>query len=152
MDCDPPTFLLPDQAPEAVHEVAFWLVQMSEDDPPADTVLGLACRVTTGAADTTLTVADCEAEPPGPVQVISNSVLLESGAVDHVPLTAMPPFQPPLARHWVARAAFHVRVEVPRSFTVVGEAVRVIDGAGTLVTVTCRDSVEDPPLPVQVRV
>ena len=92
-------------------------------------MLGLARSVTSGAAEVTVTVADCEAEPPGPVQVISNSVLLESCPVDHVPLTATAPCQPPLARHWVALAAFHCRFEMPEVLTVVGEAVRVIEGA-----------------------
>lgn len=89
----------------------------------------MARSVTSGAAEVTVTVADCEAEPPGPVQVISNSVLLESCPVDQVPLTATAPCQPPLARHWVALTAFHWRVEVPEVLTVVGEALRVIEGA-----------------------
>ena len=40
------------------------------DDPPLLTVLGLAERVTAGAARVTETVADCVALPPVPVQVI----------------------------------------------------------------------------------
>jgi hypothetical protein len=115
-------------------------------------VLGLARSVTSGPAEVTVTVADCDAEPPGPVQVTSNSVLLERCPLDHVPLTATAPCQPPLATHWVALAAFHSRVEVPAALTVVGEALRLIEGAAGRVTVICRDCVLEPPLPVQVRV
>ena len=132
----PLTLLVPDQSPEAAHEVAFSLVQVSDDAPPRWTVLGLACSVTSGAEAVTVTVVDCDAEPPGPVQVISNSVELDSRPVDHVPLVAMAPLQPPPARHWVALAALHLRVEVPRSLTVVGDAVKVIEGAERWVTVT----------------
>lgn len=32
--CEPLTLLLPAQLPEAVHDVAFWLVQEIEEEPP----------------------------------------------------------------------------------------------------------------------
>jgi hypothetical protein len=147
----PLTLLVPDQAPEATHEVAFSLVHVSDDTPPGWTVLGVACTVTCGAEEVTVTVVDCEADPPGPVQAISNSVLLDRWPVDHVPLEATAPFQPPPARHCVALAALQLRVDVPRSLTVVGEAVKVIEGAERRVTVTWRDSVVEPPLLEHVR-
>jgi hypothetical protein len=54
------------------------LFQVSVAEPPAATVLGLTCSVTSGAAAVTVTVAACDAVPPGPSQVSSNSVRLVS--------------------------------------------------------------------------
>lgn len=150
--CEPLTLLLPAQLPEAAHEAAFWLVHDSVAAPPAWTVLGFDCSVTAGAAEVTVTVVDCDAEPPGPVQVISNSVSFDSCPVAHVPLSAMSPCQPPVATHWVALSALQCRVELPELLTVVGEALKVTEGAAYGVTVTWRDCVVEPPLPVQVRV
>jgi hypothetical protein len=84
----------------------------------------------------TLTVVDCDTEPPGPVQVSSNSVALDRRPVDHVPLVATTPLQPPVAAHSVALAAVQLRLEVPKLLTVVGDAVKVIEGADRWVTVT----------------
>jgi len=50
--------VLPDHAPEAEHAVAFWLDQVSIEEPPELTVLGLACTVTAGGSAVTVTVAD----------------------------------------------------------------------------------------------
>ena len=60
---------LPDQPPEAV-QLALVEDQLSVDDPPVLTVVGLALRLTVGlgGADT-LTVTDLLALPPGPLQV-----------------------------------------------------------------------------------
>ncbi len=69
MDCEPLTALLPDQAPEAVQEVALVLDHVRVELAPLATVLGLAVKLTVGAADVTVTVADCAALPPAPVQV-----------------------------------------------------------------------------------
>ena len=69
MDCEPLTALLPDQAPEAVHDVALVDDQLNVEAPPLAMVLGLAVKLTVGAAAVTETVADCVALPPVPVQV-----------------------------------------------------------------------------------
>jgi hypothetical protein len=61
--------MLPDQAPEAVHEVALVADQVSVELLPLATVLGLAAKVSVGAGEVTETVADCVALPPVPVQV-----------------------------------------------------------------------------------
>jgi hypothetical protein len=61
--------LVPDQPPEAVHAVAFVELQLSVEVPPLLTVLGVAVKVTVGAAAETVTVADCVALPPAPVHV-----------------------------------------------------------------------------------
>ncbi len=69
VDCEPLVVLLPDQAPEAVHEAAFVLDHDSVEALPLATVLGLAPSVTVGAGRAvTVTVADCVALPPVPVQ------------------------------------------------------------------------------------
>jgi len=69
VDCEPLVALLPDQAPDAVHEVALVEDQLSVEEAPLAIVLGLAliCTVAVGCA-VTVTVADCEAVPPVPVQ------------------------------------------------------------------------------------
>jgi hypothetical protein len=69
VDCEPLAALLPDQAPEAVQEVALVADQVNVDLPPLATVLGLAAKVTVGAGEVTDTVDDCAALPPLPVQV-----------------------------------------------------------------------------------
>ncbi len=69
MDCEPLVASLPDQAPEAVQEVALVLDHVNVELAPLATVLGLAVKLTVGAGGVTVTVADCAALPPAPVQV-----------------------------------------------------------------------------------
>jgi len=69
VDCEPLVASLPDQAPDATHEVALVEVHDSVEAPPLVTVLGLALKLTVGAGEVTVTVADCAALPPAPVQV-----------------------------------------------------------------------------------
>ena len=69
MDCEPLTALVPDQPPEAVHEVALVDVQVRVELLPLATDPGLAVNVTVGVGAVTETVADCVALPPLPVQV-----------------------------------------------------------------------------------
>jgi hypothetical protein len=62
--------LAPDQAPDAVHEVALFDDQVRVDALPLSIVLGLALKLTVGEGFAlTVTVADCDALPPVPVQV-----------------------------------------------------------------------------------
>ena len=68
-DCEPLSALLPGQAPEPEHVVAFFADQVSIVAAPELTVLGLAVSVIEGAEAETVTMADCVAEPPVPVQV-----------------------------------------------------------------------------------
>jgi hypothetical protein len=79
---------VPDQSPEATQELAFSLDQVRVDEPPDFSELGLVWMVTVGGSALTVTVAAWVAEPPGPVQVSSYSVLLDRAPVDHVPLVA----------------------------------------------------------------
>jgi len=73
---EPVVALLPDQAPEAVHEVARVDDQFRVALAPLATVLGLEVSVTVGAAGAggvvvagvTLTVTDWVALPPAPMQ------------------------------------------------------------------------------------
>ncbi len=67
---EPLTALLPAQPPLAVHIVALRLDQVIVAAPPEFTVLGDALKVTVGVA-ATVTMTDCEASPPEPVQVNS---------------------------------------------------------------------------------
>ena len=67
VDCDPVMALVPDQAPDAVHEVALLDDHVNVELPPLDTALGPALSMTVGAAGLTETVADCVALPPAPV-------------------------------------------------------------------------------------
>lgn len=69
MDCEPLTAWLPDQAPEALHEVALADDQLNVEALPLATVLGLAVKLSVGAAPVIETVADWVALPPLPVQV-----------------------------------------------------------------------------------
>jgi hypothetical protein len=70
VDCEPFTGWLPDQVPEAVQEVALDDDQVNVELAPLATVLGLALRLTVGVCfGLTVTVVDCTALPPVPLQV-----------------------------------------------------------------------------------
>jgi hypothetical protein len=68
--CVPLRPLLPDHEPEAVQEVALADDHVNIEAAPLATVLGLALRLTVAVGfGLTVTVADCAALPPAPVQV-----------------------------------------------------------------------------------
>jgi hypothetical protein len=68
--CEPLVALLPDQPPEAVQAVALTDDQAKMELAPLATVLGLAPMLTlTVGFALTVTVADCAAFPPSPLQV-----------------------------------------------------------------------------------
>jgi hypothetical protein len=71
VDCVPLVALLPDQPPDAVHAVALAADQLKVDAFPVLTELGVAEKLTVGAAavDFTETAADPVALPPEPVHV-----------------------------------------------------------------------------------
>ncbi len=69
VDCVPLAALVPDQAPDAVQLVVLVDDQFSVALPPLVMALGPTLSVSTGAAALTVTVADCAALPPDPVQV-----------------------------------------------------------------------------------
>jgi hypothetical protein len=67
--CEPLMLMDPDQAPDAVQEVALDVDQLSVDLLPLATVLGFAARLMLGTGWVTDTVADCDALVPLPAQV-----------------------------------------------------------------------------------
>jgi hypothetical protein len=69
VDCEPLTALVPDHAPDAVHEVALVADHVNVELAPLAIVLGLAAKVMLGAGAVTVTVTDCVAVPPLPVQL-----------------------------------------------------------------------------------
>ena len=123
--------------------------QVNVELPPLATLVGLALKETLGAAAETVTVADCAAEPPAPVQVRVNFVLADRADVALEPLIGSLPLQPPEAEQDVAWVEVQVKVDVAPLLTVLGFADRVTAGAG-VVTDTVADWVALPPVPVQV--
>ena len=88
-----------------------------------------------GAGETTTTSADCDACPPGPVQVNTKVVLAINGSVVMVPLVGCEPLQPPDAVQLCASCALHCNVvDVPLA-TLVFIAASVMDGFAALVPV-----------------
>ena len=69
MDCVPAADLAPDQAPEAVHEVALLADHVRVALPPVFTALGPTLSETVGAAALTETVVADWALPPLPAHV-----------------------------------------------------------------------------------
>jgi hypothetical protein len=125
--------------------------QVSVDVPPCATLVGLAEIDTVGGLAETVTVADCAAVPPVPVQVSVNFVVAVRAGVVCVPAAASVPLHPPEAVHEVALVVDQVNAEVAPLCTVVGLAAKVTAGAG-VVTDTVADCAAVPPVPVQVRV
>jgi hypothetical protein len=149
VDCEPLTDLLPDQAPEAVQAVALVEDQVSAELAPRVIELGLALRETVGAGFLTDTDADCEALPPGPVQVSPKVELAVKSPVDWVPLRALSPDQLPEAAQEVALVDDHVIVALPPLTTALGPTLSVTVGIGDL-TDTVADWTALPPGPVQL--
>jgi hypothetical protein len=69
VDWVPDTAFVPDQAPEAVQEVAFVVVQFNVALLPLVMALGPTLKLTVGAAALMETVADWVAVPPVPEQL-----------------------------------------------------------------------------------
>jgi len=146
----PPVTLAPDHAPAAVQLSAAVDDQLSVELAPLAMVCGLAVIVTVGAA-ATVTVADCKALPPLPVQVSENVPVLTKVPVDCVPLVALAPDHAPDAVQPSALVEDQVSVELAPLAMVCGPDEIVTVGAGAF-TVTAADCDALPPLPVQVSV
>lgn len=125
-------------------------VQVRVDALPLATLVGLALNDTvgTGGAET-VTVADCDAEPPAPVQVRVYFVVAVRAGVVLEPAVASEPLQPPEAVQAVALVDDQTKADVAPLVTVVGFAARLTVGAGE-VTDTVADCAALPPLPLQV--
>jgi hypothetical protein len=147
--CVPLTALDPDHAPLAVQVVALVEDQLSVELPPLVTLVGPAVSDTVGALVETVTVADCDAEPPAPVQMSVYFVVAVSGAVLIEPLIGSDPVHPPEAVQEVALVDDQLNVDVAPLTIVLGLADKVMAGAG-VVTDTVADCVALPPLPVHV--
>ena len=122
-------------------------------DPPLITVDGLAASVNdggTGAFTATETVR--VTDPPSPVQVIANAVVLDSGPVDSLPAPARAPDQPPEAEHSVELVLLQVKLDEAPLATTDGVAASVSAGAGTTATSTSTAASLVPPGPVQLSV
>ena len=127
-------------------------VQVRVDALPLATLVGLALNDTVGAGGAeTVTVADCAAEPPAPVQVNVNFVVAVRVGVVSEPAVASEPFQPPEAVQAVALVDDQVSDDAAPLLIVVGLAAKVTVGAGE-VTDTVADCAAVPPLPLQVSV
>jgi hypothetical protein len=96
-----------------------------------------------------VTVADCDAEPPVPVQVSVNIVVDARAEVVCEPLVGSDPLQPPEARHDVAPLEDQVNIDTAPLCAVLGFAERLTAGAAG-VTETVADCVALPPAPVHV--
>jgi hypothetical protein len=149
----PEVALLPDQAPDAVQEVALVEDQVRVDDPPLVTDAGLAVRETLGA-NVTVTVVDALCVPPAPVQERLKVLLLVSAPVDALPEVALLPDQAPDAVQEVALVEDQLRVDDPPLVTDVGfaeiDTVGAGGGGGVFVTLTWAERLALPFGPLQV--
>jgi hypothetical protein len=145
----PDVALLPVHAPLAVQLVAFVDAHVSVLLPPLATLLGLALSVTVGNGST-VTVVDCAAVPPAPVQVSVYVLSVVSAMVEAVPDVALLPVHAPLAVQLVALIDDHVKVLVPPIATLLGLALSVTVGSASTVTVV--DCAVVPPGPVHANV
>lgn len=151
VDWEPLTALAPDQAPEALHEVALVDDHTTDAALPLMIELGLTLKLTVGAGALTETVADCAALPPFPVQERLKVALAVSAPVDWVPLRALVPDQAPEAVQAFAWVDDHVRMALPPLLMALGPTLNLTVGSGAL-TETVVDCVALPLGPVQVSV
>jgi hypothetical protein len=151
VDWEPLRVFAPDQAPEALQAVALLVDQLKVALPPLVSELGVAVKLTVGEGALTETVADCAADPPGPVQVSVYVEVSVRAPVDWVPFTALAPDQAPDAAQPVAFAEDQVSVALPPLATALGPTLRLTVGVGDL-TETVVDWVALPPGPLHVSV
>jgi hypothetical protein len=111
----------------------------------------VALPVCAVVAALTVTVADCEAEPPAPLQVSVNLVVALSAAVVCEPKVPSLPVQPPEALQALALLDDQVNVDFAPLATVFGLALKLTTGAAAL-TVTVADCEAEPPLPLQLKI
>jgi hypothetical protein len=121
--------LVPDQPPDAEHDVAALVVHASCVVPPVATLAGLTVRLTVGAA-TAATAFESLAVPPLPVQVNVKVVFVDRALLVALPLADLAPAQPPDALHDVALVLVHDSCVVPPIGTVLGLTCSETVGAG----------------------
>jgi len=155
VDWVPESALAPDHAPDATHDVALVDDQVSVDEAPLVTEVGLAVRDTVGAGvAVTVTVADALCVPPGPVQERLKLPLFVSAPVEAVPDVERVPDQPPAAVQEVAPVDDQVSVDDPPLTTDEGfaeiDTVGTGGGGGVPAMLTGTDALPLPFGPVQV--
>jgi hypothetical protein len=149
VDWEPLIGIDPVQAPEPLQAVALLVVHVTVELAPAAIDAGVALRFTRGAGEATVTVIDCVAVPPAPVQVSVKLVVVVSAAVICVPLGAMLPLQPPLAVQLVASVAVQLSSVLVPGSTVVACAERFTAGVGVgALATTCPDLMFAPAVAV----
>ena len=109
--CEPRVALASLHPPYAVQVVAFVELQVSTDEPPVETILGLAVIVAVGA---TFTVTLAVRVPPGYIHASVYRVLEVRAPVLWEPLEDLTPLQPPLAVQDVALDALQVELQRSR--------------------------------------
>jgi len=129
VDALPEVERAPDQAPDAVQDVALVEDQVRVDDPPLATDVGFAETDTVGTGGgrgvpVTLTCVEALLLPFGPLQVREKLLLLLSGPVDWLPEVPLVPDHAPVAEHDVALVELHVNIEAAPFATDVGLAPR----------------------------
>ncbi len=130
VDWLPEVALAPNQAPEAVQEVASVVDQVSVDDPPLVMDVGFAASDTVGTGGNTVTVADALAVPPDPMQARANVLVLVNAPVDWLPEVALAPDQAPEAVQEVALVEDQVSIDDPPLAIDVGFAASDTVGTG----------------------
>jgi hypothetical protein len=119
---------VPLQPPEAVHDVALVEVQVSVEDPPLATAVGLAISVAVGTGLTVTVTLAAGLVPPAPLQVREYVLSAVNASVFWLPLLAMGPDQPPDALQAVALVELQVRSAAPPLLMVEGDAARDAEG------------------------
>ena len=147
VDWLPDVAFVPDQAPEAVHDVAFVEDQVNVEELPLGMLVGLALKVSVGGGNT-VTVTLRVIAPPAPVQLKSNVLVFASAPVDALPIVAFVPDHAPEAVQDVALVEDQVSVAAFPTNTLVGLALKVSVGSGRTVTITFEEVL--PPSPTQV--
>ena len=128
---------VPVHPPEAVHEVALLEDQVRVELPPEVMLVGLAAKLTVGAALVAATVTKAlagEDVPLAPLQV-SVYVVVLAGDIETVPLVGFVPVHPPEAVHEVALLEDQVRVELPPKVMLVAPADKLTVGVPLLAPV-----------------
>jgi hypothetical protein len=99
---------------------------------PLATLVGLALKETVGGESDTVTVVDFDADPPVPVHVSVNWVVVARAVVACEPLVGWAPLQPPDAMQLCALVALQSKVTERPLATVLALGARVTLGAELL--------------------
>ncbi len=144
---------VPDQLPEAVHELALVELQDSTEVPPLATLVGDAVNVALGVATTVTAAVAGVLVPPAPVQVNEYVLLAVSAPVLWLPLVETLPVQSPEAVQAVAFVELQVSVAELPVVTDVGVTLKFAVGTGfvgMLIATVTGVALLVPPGPVQL--